>query len=135
MRRTCFEQDFVPEKIRPSQAFRQGPREGGRRSGAFEDDGDALADADAHGAEGVAAVGAQELIERGSDEARAAGTERVADGDGAAVGIDVWRVVREAEVAEDGERLRGESFVELDDVHLRELQTSFREDFARRRRW
>src|SRR5437899_3313871 len=65
MRRTCFEQDFVPEKIRPSQAFRQGPREGGRRSGAFKDDGDALADTDAHGAEGVAPVGAQELVERG----------------------------------------------------------------------
>src|SRR5947209_10848794 len=70
MRRTCFEQDFVPEKIRPSQAFRQGPREGGRRSGAFKDDGDALADTDAHGAEGVAPVGAQELVERGGDEDR-----------------------------------------------------------------
>src|SRR5215467_1205971 len=50
-------------------------------SEAFEDEGDALADADAHGAESVAAVGAEELIEGGGDEARAAGAERVANGD------------------------------------------------------
>src|SRR5437879_8955672 len=122
MRRTCFEQDFVPEKIRPSQAFRQGPREGGRRSGAFKDDGDALADTDAHGAEGVAPVGAQELVERGGDEACDDGAERMAYGDSAAVGVKVRRIVGNTNVAEDRERLRGEGFVKFDDVHLRQLE-------------
>src|SRR5215470_8228225 len=100
-------------------------------SDAFEDDGDALADADAHGAKGVAAVGTEELIERGCDEAGAAGSERMAYGDGAAVGIHMRSVIGDAEIAQDGESLRSESLVELDDVHLRKLEASFSEDFAR----
>ena len=103
------------------------------RSDAFEDEGDALADADAHGAESMAAFGALELVKRGGDKASAAGAERMANGDGASVGINVRGVVRKAEVAEDGEGLRGEGFVELDDVHLRKLEASFRENFARGR--
>ena len=45
------------------------------------------------------------MIEGGGDEARAASAERVADGDGAAVRIDVRGIVGETEVAEDGEGL------------------------------
>src|SRR5205807_10026947 len=92
---------------------------------ALEDDGDALAHADAHSAKGVTAFGAEELIERGGDEAGATSTERVADGDGASVGIDVGRVVGNTQVAENRESLRRECLVELDNVHLRERQTCF----------
>lgn len=71
-------------------------------SDAFEDDGDALAYADAHGAEGVFPAGAQELVRGGSDEARSAGAERMAECDCATVGINVRRVVGDAEFAENG---------------------------------
>src|SRR5690242_8575185 len=55
----------------------------------------------------------------------------MANGDGAAIGIHVRRVIGNAEIAEDSEGLRSESFVELDDVHLRKLKACLREDFAR----
>ena len=48
--------------------------------------------------------------------------------DRAAIRVDVWRVVGDAEIAEHGEGLRGERFVELDDVHLRQSQTGARQD-------
>src|ERR1700758_5688064 len=105
-----------------------------RFSDTFEDEGDALADADAHGAEGVTAIGAEELVKRGGDEARAAGTERMTDGDGAAIRVDVWGIVGQTEIAQDGEGLRSEGFVAFDAVHLGELQRGSREDFARGRR-
>src|SRR5580692_10765395 len=78
---------------------------------AFKEDGDALAYADAHGAEGVFSGGAQELVHRSGDEARAAGAEGVAESNCATVGIYVGRVVGHAEFAENGEGLRGEGFV------------------------
>src|ERR1041384_521795 len=92
----------------------------------FKDDGDALADADAHSAEGVAAVRAQELIKRGGDKARAACAEWMTDGNGAAIWIDVCGVIGNSEVSQNGERLRREGFIELDDVHLVERQARFR---------
>ncbi|ENN88597.1 hypothetical protein RHSP_64717 [Rhizobium freirei PRF 81] len=39
-------------------------------------------------------------------------------GDGAAVRVHMRRVVRQAEVAQRGERLRSEGFVQLDEIHL-----------------
>src|SRR5579859_5532641 len=102
-------------------------------SDAFEDDGDALAYADAHGAKGVASVGAQELIERRGDQARAAGTERVADGDGSAIGIDVRGVVWDSQITQNRQGLRGKGFVQLDDLHLRELQATFCQNLTRGR--
>jgi len=39
--------------------------------------------------------------------------------DGAAVRVDVRRIVRQAELAQDRERLRGEGLVELHDVRCR----------------
>ena len=58
--------------------------------------GDALADAYAHGAERIAASGFVELIEGCGYQAGAAGAERVADGDGSAVGVDMSGIVRQA---------------------------------------
>ena len=94
---------------RPSSLAREICAFGGLN--AFEEDGDALAYADAHGAEGVFSGGAQELVHRSGDEARAAGAEGVAESNCATVGIYVGRVVGHAEFAENGEGLRGEGFV------------------------
>ena len=58
----------------------------------------------------------------------------MSDGDCSAVRIDVRRVVWNSQVAKYGERLRRESFVQFDDVHVRKLQIRLRENFARRRR-
>ena len=59
---------------------------------ALDDAGDALADADAHGDERIAPAGAVQLADRGQREPRARRAQRMADGDGAAIGIDA-RVV------------------------------------------
>src|SRR5271157_3200058 len=91
-------------------------------SDAFENYGNALAHADAHGAERVTPFSAQQLIERRGHQARATGAERMADSDGPAIGIDVRGIVREAKLAKDGERLGGEGFVQFHDVHLRKIE-------------
>ena len=61
---------------------------------ALDDGGDALADADAHGDERVAARRRSKLAHRGQRQPRARGAERMADRDGAAIGIDARVVER-----------------------------------------
>src|ERR1700739_2547605 len=73
----------------PAMASRFAPR-----SNAFQNNSDALAHSDAHGAQSVAAFHALKLIRRGGGQARAAGAERVADGDRAPIRIYVHRVIR-----------------------------------------
>ena len=46
----------------------------------------------------------------------------MADGDHAAIRIDVGGIVRQAMVARHRQALRSEGFVEFDDVHLREFE-------------
>ena len=77
----------------------------------LDDCGDALAYADAHGAKSIALFGFAQLVGCGGYQASAAGTQRMADGDGSAVRIDVLRVVGDSEIACDGKRLRGEGLV------------------------
>ena len=62
-----------------------------------------------------------ELVRRGEQQPRARHAERMTERDRAAVRIDPRIVVGEAELAETGERLRGEGFVQLDDGHVVEL--------------
>ena len=69
----------------------------------------------------------------GEKEAGSGHPEGMAKRDGAAVWIYSGIVVGDAELAEAGERLRGECFVELDDVHLIERESwlsasAFRDD-------
>src|SRR5207245_10507151 len=59
-----------------------------RSSGFFDDDREPLADADAEADGGVAGLPALQLARRGKCEPRAGGTERMTDGDRAAVRID-----------------------------------------------
>src|SRR3954452_23096580 len=85
-----------------------------RGSGRFDDRRQALADADAHGGNAEAAAAVAELVGECADEARARAAERVADGDRAAV--DVELLVGDAELAHAGDDLGGEGLVDLDQV-------------------
>ena len=49
----------------------------------------------------------------------------MADGNRAAIRIDVSGIVRQGMVARHRQALRGERFVEFDDVHLREFEAGF----------
>src|SRR6185437_14941999 len=91
-------------------------------SDALDDERNALPDADAHRAQRVAAPRALELVHRRRDEPRAARAERMAERDRATVGIHARIVVGEAMVARDGQRLCRERLVQLDHVHLREVE-------------
>src|SRR6218665_1211030 len=82
-----------------------GPFTGRQASDAFDDQGDALADADAHGAQRIAAAAAMQLVDGGGDQPRTAGAERMAQGNGAPVRIDARIVVGQAKVAHDGQSL------------------------------
>src|SRR5690606_7365065 len=66
----------------------------------------------------------------GAGDAGAAHAEGVAEGDGAAVGIYEWGVFGDAEVAEDGDALAGEGFVELDDVEVGGCEVEAGTEFA-----
>src|SRR4051812_45947695 len=107
----------------------------GSCSGTFKDDGNALADADAHGAEGVAFVRALKFVRGGGDEARAAGAKRVSNGDAAAVGAYVRGVIGDAQSAQRGHDLRGEGFADFDEVDGAHLQVGTRESQFAGRYW
>ena len=65
-----------------------------QQSHPFEQHGDALADPDAHRAQGVARLAAVHLVGRRCDQSRAAHAQRMTERDGAAVGVDVLGVIR-----------------------------------------
>jgi len=98
---------------------------------AFEDYGDALAYAYTHGAEGVFPFGAVQFVHGGGNQTRAAGSERVSDGDGAAVGIYVRSVVGDAEFSKDRKRLCRKGFIKFNNIHLFHGQVGVSENFAR----
>lgn len=81
-----------------------------------------FANADAHGAQGVASGGFFQLVQRGGDQACTAHAQRVAEGDGTAVAVDPLVVVSQAELAQYREALGGKGLVELDDVHVGQRQ-------------
>src|SRR5262245_62111482 len=82
------------------------------RSEALEDRHVRLAAALAHGLEAVAAAGALQLGQQGGHQPGAGGAERVAEGDGAAVDVDLGVVG--AGVLEPRHHHRGEGLVDLD---------------------
>src|SRR5690606_15622678 len=63
-----------------------------RASGAFEDGGDALAAADAHRRQAVAAAGAVQFVHQLDGDDRAGRAHRMAQRDAAAVGIGLLRI-------------------------------------------
>jgi hypothetical protein len=91
--------------------------------GVLPDDRAAHAEADAHGGEAVADVGALgELAGELGHEAHAGAGERVAEGDRAAVRVDAGVVVGDAEVVEEGEDLHGEGLVQLEQADVLDRQ-------------
>ena len=64
-----------------------------------------------------------QLVDRRGGQARATGTQRVAQRNGAAVGVHARIVVSQAEHAQHGQALGGKRFIQLDHVHLRQRQT------------
>src|SRR5437763_4502788 len=83
---------------------------------AFEDTGGAHAPANAHGHHAVARVAPLQVANNRGREFRPGAAERMAEGDRAAVGIDLCGV--QTGLLDDGERLRGERFVEFDDRNV-----------------
>src|SRR6185503_3836259 len=84
-------------------------------SDALDDRRHALTDADAHRAQRVSSVSQLELARRREQQARARHSEWVAKRDRAAVRVDAWIVVGDAELAQTCQRLRGERLVQFDD--------------------
>src|SRR6185437_13993416 len=78
--------------------------------------GDALADADAHGRRALGGTAAAHLVQQRRDDPRARAAERVADGDRAAVHVDLLRV--KLELVDAGDRLGRERLVEFDEVEV-----------------
>src|SRR6185369_11581845 len=98
----------------------------------FESERDSLADADAHGGEAELAAAALQLLGRGEREPGAGHAERMAERDGAAVGVLAGIVVGDTELAEDGEALRREGFVQFDHVEVADLEAEPLHQFLRR---
>src|ERR1700730_5874276 len=101
------------------------------RSTVLEDGGDALAAADALRGERIALALSRQQRRRLAGDARAAGPQGMAEGDGAAVEIGFLLV--DAEFAHAGDRLRGESFVDLDDVDVLDGESGALQRLLRRR--
>jgi hypothetical protein len=70
------------------------------KSNSFDDDSDTLADADTHGAQGVTSTAVMQLVDCGSHQPRAAGTERMAERDRTTVGIDAFVVIGQTKIAQ-----------------------------------
>src|SRR5260370_567804 len=83
---------------------------------ALEDAGGAHAAADAHGDHAVAGVAALEFADDGGGKFCTGAAERMAEGDGAAVGIDAVGI--QAGLLDDGQGLRSEGFVQFDYGHV-----------------
>src|SRR5487761_1045345 len=106
---------FIPPVILPSQLPLLLPWV---HSNPFHCKGDALADADAHRAQRSPSPGALQLIHGGGGEPRAAHSERVTERNGTALWVDVRGIVSDPKLPQDGERLGGESLVELDQIEI-----------------
>src|SRR5918911_4501129 len=78
-----------------------------KRSDPLDDHCDALPDADAHRAERVTTACTMQLIDGRRHETGPAHAERMPHRNRAPIRVHVRRVIRQAKVAEDGERLRG----------------------------
>src|SRR5690242_5947860 len=87
----------------------------------FENPCRAHAAAHTHSHDAVASIAAFEFTDDASRELCAGAAQRVSEGDRAAVGIDLVRV--QATFFDDRQRLRGEGFVEFEDVDVVELES------------
>src|SRR3954467_7353801 len=84
---------------------------------------DALADADAHRGERALAAALLHAMTRGQRQPRAAHAEGMAERNGAAMRVDEIGIVPDAELAQACNTLRGECFIELDQIEVADLQS------------
>src|SRR5262249_32687570 len=103
-----------------------------RRSCGFDDNGDALTTADASRAEAELPAPAPKLVHQVSEDARARGPQRMADGDGAAV--DVGALPIEPQLLLHRQILWCEGLVDLHQIEIGELEAGTLERLAHRRR-
>ena len=96
------------------------PSPSGTALHAFPDRRNALAAADAHGGNAVAAIDADQFMQQLGDDHRAGCADRVAERDGAAIDVGSGRI--EAEALGHRQRLRGKGLVRLDDIDLVQRQ-------------
>src|SRR5258707_2667228 len=94
---------------------------------------DALPDADAHRRQRAIAAALLHAVHRGHREPGAAHAERVTQRNGAAMRVDEIGILLDAELAQAGDALRGEGFVELDQIEIADLQSQPVHQLARRR--
>src|SRR5437870_2483519 len=87
-----------------------------RASNPLENGGDPLPCPDAHGRQAILRLAVLHEMNQRRGDARAAGAERVADGDGPAADVDLLRVG--VEQLDDRQRLGGEGLVDLDQVDV-----------------
>src|SRR5438105_10815211 len=97
----------------------------------LDDHGHALAAADAHRLEADRLVEGLEVVDQGAHDPGARHAERVPQGDGPAVGVELVLDV-DAELVADGQDLGGERLVELDDVDVGDLHARRRQHLAYR---
>src|SRR6202012_4087010 len=90
-------------------------------SGSLEDRGYALAAADAHGLQQVAAVPSAQLAQAGGQHPGAGGADGVAERDNGSVDVEIVRVVPPP-AGQHGEDLDRERLVELDQVDVGKSQ-------------
>ena len=113
--------------------FRSYFRHDGSQSDAFDDGGNTLADADAHGAKCPFHFASFQLPSSGQHQPRTAHPKRMPEGDSASVRIDMFPILQQAEVAQHRDALGGESFVKFDDVDLSDIDIELRQKLPRRR--
>src|SRR5579885_872160 len=78
--------------------------------------GDAHAAADAERGEALLGVALLHLIEQRGENARARGADRMTEGDGAAIDVELGRI--EAELLADRDRLCSEGLIGLDEIKI-----------------
>jgi hypothetical protein len=100
---------------------------------AFDDDGDALADADTHGAKRITPAGSDQLIGCGRNQTRPRHPQRMAERNGATVRVYACVVIRQAQIAQDCQRLRGKGLVQFNDIHLFQRKARPVQNLAHRR--
>src|SRR5690606_39561689 len=88
---------------------------------SFEDGGDTLTPADAHGLEPVAPAATPELVQQGGHDAHAGGAHRMAERDARTVDVELVLVVP-VPALEHGQHLAGEGLVEFHQVHVLERE-------------
>ena len=78
----------------------------------------ALPHTDAHCSQGSLCSRFLQLVHSGQHQTRAAHSEWMAERNSSAIRVDVWRVIRNSELAQTRKRLTGESLVQFDEIKI-----------------